>query len=150
MLVAQFCLTLCSPLDSSLLGSSVHGILQARILEWIAIPFSRVSCRPRGQTPVSCIVGKFFTSWVTRKETSALNVPIAIGVLPLSGLFSALNHKVCVCMCLYLYPWVYIGTQGPISTLKDSLWFSPFPYLCLSLTVEESSSRYPQKYVLAG
>ena len=40
MLVAQFCLTLCDPMDCSASGSSVHGILQARILEWVSIPFS--------------------------------------------------------------------------------------------------------------
>ena len=47
MLVAQLCLTLCDPMDCILPGSSVHGILQARILEWVAIPFSRGSFRPR-------------------------------------------------------------------------------------------------------
>ena len=45
--VAQSCPTLCDPVDCSLLGSSVHGILQARILEWVAISFSRGSSRPR-------------------------------------------------------------------------------------------------------
>ena len=45
--VAQLCLTLCDPMDCSLPGSSVHGILQARILEWVAISFSRGSSRPR-------------------------------------------------------------------------------------------------------
>ena len=50
VLVAQSCLTLCDPMDCSLPGSSVYGILQARILEWIAIPFSRGSSRPRDQT----------------------------------------------------------------------------------------------------
>ena len=44
VLVTQSCLTLCDPMDCSLPGSSVHGILQARILEWVAIPFSRGSC----------------------------------------------------------------------------------------------------------
>ena len=44
-------------MDCSLLGSSVHGILQARILEWVAIPFSRGSSQPRNQTQVSRIVG---------------------------------------------------------------------------------------------
>ena len=48
-------------------GSSVHGILQARILEWIASPFSRGPSRPRGHTQVSHIVGRFFTVWVTRE-----------------------------------------------------------------------------------
>ena len=51
----QSCLTLCNPMDRCLPGSSVHGILQARILEWIAIPFSRDYSRPRDQTRVSCI-----------------------------------------------------------------------------------------------
>ena len=47
VLVAQSCPTLCGPMDCSLLGSSVHGILQARILKWVAIPFSRGSSQPR-------------------------------------------------------------------------------------------------------
>jgi len=45
----------------------VHGILQARILEWVAFPFSRGSSQPRDQTHVSHIAGKFFTSWATRE-----------------------------------------------------------------------------------
>ena len=48
-----------------LLGSSIHGILQSRILEWIAIPFTRGSFWPRDQTWVSCIAGRFFTIWAT-------------------------------------------------------------------------------------
>ena len=52
---------LCNPMDCSLPGLSVHGILQARILEWDAILFSRESSPPRDQTPVSCIAGRFFT-----------------------------------------------------------------------------------------
>ena len=67
MLVAQSCLTLFDPMDCSLLGSSVHGILQARILEWVAIPFSRGSSRSRYRTQVSCIAGRFFTIWATRE-----------------------------------------------------------------------------------
>ena len=55
--VAQSCPTLCDPMDSLV----VHGILQARILEWVAFPFSRGSSQPRDQTQVSCIVGRFFT-----------------------------------------------------------------------------------------
>ena len=47
VLVAHSCLTLCSPMDYSLPGSSIHGVLQARILEWVAIPFSRGSSQPR-------------------------------------------------------------------------------------------------------
>ena len=59
--IAQSSLTLYNPKDCSPPGSSVHGILQARILEWVAIPVSRGSSRPRDQTQVSCIAGKFFT-----------------------------------------------------------------------------------------
>ena len=57
---------LCDPMDSSLPGSSVHGILQARILEWVAIHFSRGSSQPRDRTQISCIAGGFFTIWATR------------------------------------------------------------------------------------
>ena len=63
--VAQLCLTLCNPMDCSLPGSSVHGIFQARILEWGAISFSRVTSQPRAQTQVSLIVGRRFTVWAT-------------------------------------------------------------------------------------
>ena len=59
-------------MDLSLLGSSVHEILQARILEWIAIPFSRGSSQPRDGTQVSCIAGRFFTSWATREAQDFL------------------------------------------------------------------------------
>jgi len=55
--VTQSCLTLCDPMDSSPPGSSVHGILQARILEWAAIPFSRGSSQPRDRTQVPHIAG---------------------------------------------------------------------------------------------
>ena len=60
VLVAQSCLTLCNPMDCSLPGSSVHGIFQARILEWVAIPFSRGSSHLRDQTRVSCIAGGLY------------------------------------------------------------------------------------------
>ena len=63
--VAQSCLTLCDPMDCSLPGSSVRGILQAIVLKWIAIPFSRGSSRPRDQTWVFRIVDRRFTLWAT-------------------------------------------------------------------------------------
>ena len=62
VLVTQSCPTLCDPVDCSPPGSSVLGILQARILEWLAIPFSRESSWPRDWTRVSCTAGGFFTS----------------------------------------------------------------------------------------
>ena len=60
VLVAQSCLTLCDSMDCSP-PDSVHRILQARILEWVPIPFSRGSSQPRDGTPVSCTAGRFFT-----------------------------------------------------------------------------------------
>ena len=61
----QLCPTLCDPTDCSLPGSSVRGILQARILEWVAMPFPRGSSWPMDWTQVSCSAGRFFTVWVT-------------------------------------------------------------------------------------
>ena len=73
------CLTLFDPMDSNPLGSSVPGILQAIILEWVGIPFSR------DQTQVSSIVGRFFTNWATREF---------------------LYMCVCVCAYTYVYNWI--------------------------------------------
>ena len=59
----------CSPPDSS-----VHGILQARILEWGAIPFSRGSSRPRNWSQISCMAGRFFAIWATRQAKFILKM----------------------------------------------------------------------------
>ena len=75
MLVAQSCPTLCDPMDCRPPGSLVHEILQARIMEWVAMPFFRGSSRPPDRTWVSCIAGRFFTIWATRE---------ALLLLPLS------------------------------------------------------------------
>ena len=61
VLVAQACLAVWDSINCSLPGSSVHGILRARILKWVAIPFFRASSQLRDQTQVSCIAGRFFT-----------------------------------------------------------------------------------------
>ena len=75
--VTQSCPTLCDPMDCSLRGSSVHGIFQARILEWVAISFSRGSSQPRKWTQVSHIAGRRFTSDLTGVATLVLqtNLP---------------------------------------------------------------------------
>ena len=82
----QSCLTLCKPMACSLPGSSVHGILQARILEWVATPSSRASSWPRDQTRIfcgSCAAGGFFSHWAIRE------VPIPI--------YICLHQQVHVC-----------------------------------------------------
>ena len=68
--VAQSCLTVCDPVGCSLPGSSVHRIFQARVLEWIAISFSRGSSWPRDWTHVSRTAGRHFTVWATREALS--------------------------------------------------------------------------------
>ena len=60
--VAQPCPTLCDPMDYT-----IHGILQASTLEWVAFPFSRGSSQPRNQTVISCIADGFFTNWAFRE-----------------------------------------------------------------------------------
>ena len=69
----QLCLTLCDPMDYSLPGSSFHGILQARILEWVAISFSRGSSQSRDQTWVSHMAGGFSTDWATGEAKGSLS-----------------------------------------------------------------------------
>ena len=69
VLVTQSCLTLCDPMDCSPPGSSVHWILQARMLEWVAISFSRGISSAGDWTWVSCIAGKLFTEWATREAS---------------------------------------------------------------------------------
>ena len=91
MLVTQSCLTLCNPIDCSLPDYGVHGILQARVLEWAAIPFFRGSSKPRNQTQISHIAGRYFyqlnhqgnligiellnSSWVTQINYYVFTVP---------------------------------------------------------------------------
>ena len=75
MLCAQSWPTLCDPVDCSLPGSSVHGIFQARILDWVAIPFSRGSSWLRDWTQVSWIAGRFLAAESSGKPCSIINHP---------------------------------------------------------------------------
>ena len=81
--VIQLCPTLCDPMDCRLPGSSVHGIFQARVLEWVAISFSRGSSQPRDRTQV-CTAGRHFTVWATS----------ALGISNLLEEISSLAHSV--------------------------------------------------------
>ena len=85
--VAQLCPTLCDPMDCSLPCSSIHGIFQGRILEWVAISFSRRASRPRDWTRVSHIVGKCFTVWATLNTSSARTPPLPCTFRQLSRLW---------------------------------------------------------------
>ena len=94
MLVTQSCPTLCDPTNCSPPGFSVHGILQARILEWIAIPFSRGTSKPRDRTLFSCLKGRFFTVWATGEVSGGL-------------LHIFLYIYVYTCICVYASIWVW-------------------------------------------
>ena len=83
----------CNLMDCNLPGSSVHGILQARIMEWVAIYSSRGSSWPRDWTWVSCMAGGFFTLWAARQAHST-----CLGESLISSLSFLRNHCVCSCM----------------------------------------------------
>ena len=104
MLAAQQCLTLCDPMDCRLQGSSVHGIFQATILEWVAISFSRGTSWPRDRNQVSCLPGRCFTVWATREAPSDGN----------------LGKKSCL-FCLY--PWPNSSTYNHVSKNKSRVIF---------------------------
>ena len=85
VLVAQLCLTLYNSVNCNPPGSSVHGISQAKILEWVAMPSSRGPFRPRDQTQVSCIAGRVFTIWDNKE---ALGTWIYIKLLSSAVIFT--------------------------------------------------------------
>ena len=92
--VTQSGLTLFDPMDCSLPGSSVCGLLQSRILEWVAISFSRESSQPRDRTRVSRIPGRRFNHWATREAPKYLHLLVLFpGVC-------VCMHIVCMCMCI--------------------------------------------------
>ena len=67
LLVTQLCLTFWDPMDCSPPGIPAHGILQARMLEWVTIAFSRECSQPRDWAQVFCIAGRFFIIWDTKE-----------------------------------------------------------------------------------
>ena len=92
--VSQSYLTLCDPVNYNLSGSSVLGILQARMLKWVAIPFFRGSSQPRDWTQVSYIAGRFFTVWATRQPKNT-----GVGSLSLlQGIFLTQNRNRVSCI----------------------------------------------------
>ena len=102
-LVTQSCLTLCDPMDCSPPGSSVHGILQARILEWVAISFSRGSSQLSDQTQVSHIAGGFFTSWAIKEAPTTLN---ALFIYTNKALLIYSTKALFITKLFYLVSWL--------------------------------------------
>ena len=113
VLVAQSCGTLCDPVDCSPWGSSVHGILQERILEWVAIPFSRGSSSLRDRMRVSCIAGRFFTIGATREVLGQIKTGASTLIPFICHLFIYLYiyHLSLYHICLLI---IYISTYSGI------------------------------------
>ena len=107
--VTQSCPTLCDPTDYTL-----HGVLQARILEWVAIPFSRGSSQPRDRTQVSHIAGGFFTSRATGKpkNTGKGSLSLLQGIFPIQESNQGLLH----CRQI-LYQLSYEGSPKIVTVL---------------------------------
>ena len=134
--VAQLCLTFCNPMYCSSPGSSVHGILQARILEWIAICFSRRSSQPRDQTQVSCIAGRFFTDWVTREGQCGTVMVLPLLFFIFSKLTMVLCVYVCVCFPKICSSLLYLGGKNMNMKVAQSC-----PTLCNPMDCPWNSPR---------
>ena len=115
--IAQSCPTLCDRMDCSLPGSSVHGIFQARILEWVAISFSRGSSRLRDRTQVSLPVGRHFTVWATREAM-------------LRGIHNTFVSKHSAHLCLTLHGPMDCNPPG--SSARGIFWVKTLEWVAIS------------------
>ena len=133
--VAQSCPALCDPIDYT-----VHGILQARILEWVAFPFSRGSSQPRDQAQVSCTAGGFFTSRATREAQEYWSGYLSLlqgifltqesnqGLLHCRWILYQLSHKESQRILeLVAYPFSSRSSQPRNQTRVSALWADSLP-----------------------
>ena len=140
VLVAELSPTLCDQMDCSPPGSSVHGVLQAKILEWIAMPFSRGSSQPRDQTHVSSTEGRFFTAETSGKSSlicrlsQSPEAKIALSTF----LHSCLGFS--LYLCLRVDPALSSNQPGSILSTTIVFYFSE-PLLLLLLLLLSRFSR---------
>ena len=149
--VAQSSPTLCDPMDDTPQCSSVYGLLQVIILEWVAISFSRGSSWPRNWTQVSCITGRFFTMWATREPEKEVWWGGAIKgqdvatcgdgsvVLTMSGSASWLWHGFARC-----YDW----GETEEECVEDTTTASNF--LQLHVNLQLSQKKFNSNYKMRG
>ena len=136
--VTQLCLTLCDPMDYNPPGSSVHGILQAKILEWVAIPFARGSSWSRDQTQISCIAGRFFIIWATREVPEGYLVKLGVRFLPWPNVLLPNFH--CLTAGLELRFW---AAQGHPGLFKEQEHHFTFHCPMRSTSMEISQGQQP-------
>ena len=139
--VAQSCPTLWDPMDCSLPGFFVHGIFQARVLEWVAISFSRGSSCPRDQTQASCIAGRCFTLWATREAQIMVYLILYYTILNqcLHLLLEISSFSDCVFCWLQSFPNLFnpMGSRVPGSSVHRINLARTLEYVAIS------SSRGP-------
>ena len=119
VIVTQSCLTFCNPIDYSPPGFSVHGILQARILEWTAMPSSRGPSWPRSRTWISCIAGGLFTIWATRQA----QILTGVSLKNTNRNMGWLSHNKCHFRVKHLYKCYYFTYISSIIFIMP-LWAS--------------------------
>ena len=160
--VAQLCLTLCDPMDCSLPGSSVHGIFQVRVLEWVAISFSRESSQPKDRTWVSHVAGRHFTIWATREVQAVLRAPFSFplaagtkfpAVAPQSlawnsvpSMCPSFTLRLLQCMSYFLRPLLCSPHSSHHVLLLVHVWTHGLdcgPFIGCSLCLECSSPTAP-------
>ena len=123
--VSQSCPTLCDPMDCSLSGSSIHGILLARVLEWVAISFSRGFSQPRDRTQVSCTAGRRFAI-LSQTPYSYINVTsylfhsslLLVLLLSLHSITRSILLFLFILTLVYLPKWVLSFLSFSISSLS--------------------------------
>ena len=148
--VAQSCPTLCYSVDCSLPGSSLHGILQARVLEWVAISFSRGSSQPRDWTRVSCIAGRCFNLWATRTAKKVSPTAFLVFSPAMQHLSKEMLQSFLSCVLTftftYSFPWgliifsfsicrqlklcAILKTKFNVVSIQESLFLLPSLCLC--------------------
>ena len=125
------CTTFFDPIDCNLPGTSVHGIFQARVLEWIAISFSRGSSQSRDWTQVSCIAGRHFTVWAIREAHTCI-ASLTINIPHQNGTFvtfaeSTLRHhnhlKFIVNITIHSWCFPFYSLNKWTMTCINHLWY---------------------------
>ena len=107
-------------MDCSLPGSSIHGIFQAKVLEWVAISFSRRSSQPRNWTWVSCIVGKCFTVWATREVRGLTEI-----IYVTAQCLAQCNYSIYYCCCCLILICRFSNVFPQSSGALQWKWWSP-------------------------
>ena len=127
-------------------GSSVHGLLQARILEWVAIPNSRGSSWPREWTQVSCITGRFFTIWATRKAISSVQFSCSVIRLFVTSWTAALLASLSITNSWNLFKLMSIESVMPSNLSSSVVPFSS----CLQSFLASGSFPMSQFFTSGG